>query len=108
MQEWNLAKEYLAQRDFDAAFSHLETAHVLGQRQLFWHVRVHAGMLRVGWARKDAREVIGQIWRLLLTPLGHLTGRLPMGNTGGANVSAFAPMPIPERLQTLLDSTDHR
>lgn len=27
-----------------------------------------------------------------MAPLGNLTGRLPIGNTGRANVSAFAPM----------------
>ncbi|MBT8427288.1 MAG: DUF3703 domain-containing protein, partial [Erythrobacter sp.] len=31
-------------------------------------------------------------------PLGNLTGRLPWGNTGRANVSAFAPMPYPDDL----------
>ena len=29
---------------------------------------------------------------ILLVPLGHLSGRLPLGNPGRATVSAFAPM----------------
>jgi hypothetical protein len=28
---------------------------------------------------------------------------VPVGNTGGANVSAFRPMPVPEDLQRLLE-----
>ena len=59
-------------------------------------------MLRVGWRRGDMREVAGQLLRLVLTPLGHLTGRLPTGNTGGSNVSTFASLPVPADLQKLL------
>lgn len=103
-QEVEAARSLWAQRQFQAAFSRLENAHVLGQRRFLWHAKVHLWMLRVGWAQKDAREVRGQLWRLFLTPLGHLTGRLPLGNTGGANVSAFAPMPIPTELQAMLGS----
>ena len=36
---------------------------------------------------------------------GSLTGRYPAGNTGGARVSALAPMPIPEDLATYLSPT---
>src|SRR3990167_1292239 len=84
------------------AFAHLERAHVLGQRYFLPHMEVHLWMLRVGLARRDAREVAGQLARLLLTPLGHLTRRLPLGNTGWANVSAFQPMPIAPDLDALL------
>ena len=31
------------------------------------------------------------------------TGRDPVGNTGGANVSAFVPIPIPEYLRSALE-----
>jgi hypothetical protein len=55
-------------------------------------------MLRIALRKRDRREVVGQLLRLVLTPLGHLTGRLPQGSTGGANVSAFAPMALPEDL----------
>jgi hypothetical protein len=40
---------------------------------------------------------------LLLAPLGSLTGRLPIGNTGRSNVSAFLPMAIPQDLRELED-----
>lgn len=39
------------------------------------------------------RSAPGERW-LLLVPLGHLTGRLPIGNPGRAHVSAFRPMAV--------------
>lgn len=101
-QELSEARALWSQGRFKEAFARLERAHVLGQRRFIWHTRTHWWMLRVGWAQRDAREVAGQLWRLFLTPLGHLTGRLPIGNTGGANVSAFQPMPIPAELEAIL------
>lgn len=101
-QEITLARQHWAAGEMLRAFAHLERAHVLGQRHFIPHLRTHAWMLRVGWARRDGREMVGQIVRLLLTPLGHLTGRLPIGNTGGANVSAFKPLPIAEDLAEIL------
>jgi hypothetical protein len=52
--------------------------------------------------RRDRREIVGQVFRLLVAGPGSLTGRYPVGNTGGANVSAFRPMDIPEDLRLVL------
>ena len=81
--------------DPDAAFGFLERAHILGQRHLWPHVLTHLWMLRVGWRRRDGREIFGQVARLFATLPGALLGWVPAGNTGGANVSALRPMPIP-------------
>jgi hypothetical protein len=97
------AESYLARREPAAAVPLLERAHVLGQRDIGRHWQVHRMMLRTGWMLADAREVRGQLLRLALIPLGHLLGRLPLGNTGRSNVSAFEPMPIAPELQRLLD-----
>ena len=94
------------QRDWNAAISSLSTAHILGQRTPALHWRVHVAMLRVGWARKDRREVAGQLMRLALVPVGHLSGRLPIGNPGHAGVSAFEPMEIPPELKALLERSE--
>ena len=40
--------------------------------------------------------------RLALAPLGHLSGRLPLGNPGRATVSAFAPLPVRPELAALI------
>ena len=88
--------------DLQAAFSLLERAHVLGLGQLGHHWAVHVWMLRVGWRLGDLREVGGQLLRRVLAPLGHLTDCLPVGNTGGSNLSAFACVPVSPDLPKLL------
>lgn len=89
--------------DLDEAFSRFETAHVLGQHHVLPHSRTHAWFLRIGWRRRDAREVAGQLLRLVAGAIGSALGLVPLGNTGGANVSPLAVMPIPDELRALLD-----
>ncbi|MGB5104358.1 MAG: DUF3703 domain-containing protein, partial [Steroidobacteraceae bacterium] len=60
-REWRFAVAALDAGDLDGAFRHLERAHILGQRSTRLHVRSHVGMLGVGWRRRDAREVSGQL-----------------------------------------------
>ena len=72
----------------------LEAAHVVGQTRFGPHLETHWLMLGQAWRHRDAGEMAGQAFRLLLVPLGHLTGRLPIGNPGRANVSAFRPMAV--------------
>jgi hypothetical protein len=86
-----------------ATLAALRDAHILGQQDIGRHAQTHWHMLRAALALLDGREVAGQLLRLLLVPLGHLSGRLPRGNPGTADVSAFAPQPIPPRLQQLID-----
>jgi len=87
----------------DAAFGHLERAHILGQQYVATHMRTHLAMLRIGIARRDAREIIGQIVRLPAAAIGSALGVAPGGNTGGANVGFFTQMEIPPDLKALLD-----
>lgn len=96
------AKENLKAGDFSEAMTQLAQAHIIGQHDLFLHWSVHFWMLRVAAAQGDVSEILGQVWRIFLTPFGHVTGRLPQGNTGRANVNPFIPMPIPEDLQLIL------
>lgn len=101
-QELTLARVALRARRFDAAFIHLERAHVLGQRRTWRHVRVHGLMLLGGWQRGDLREVLGQLPRALAALLFSRVW-VPPGNTGRSRVGAFTPMPIPEDLRRHLD-----
>ncbi len=89
------------------AFVLLERAHVLGQPDFVLHMRVHLAMLRVASALNDWREIRGQVLRLCLVPLGHLTRRLPRGNTGASDVSAFAPMAVSSELEQLLSDKEY-
>ena len=84
------------------AFSHLERAHILGQSFPIEHARAHWWMLKVGWRRRDVVEITGQIPRIVGSLLFSRVW-VPKGNTGGARVSGFTSMPIPEDLQVLLD-----
>lgn len=99
--EMQLARQYYWRQDFATAFTHLERAHILGQRQTGPHLLSHLWMLRTGWRRGDLREILGQLLRLpaalLMTWLW-----VPPGNSGGANVSALRPMPLPPDLAALL------
>jgi hypothetical protein len=105
-QNLNAAKSSYRAGNHDAAFSHLEIAHVLGQQFLLPHITVHAWMLRVAAKRQDRREILGQITRLAATVPGFIAGWVPLGNTGGANVSALKPMPVPTSLSGLVPKPD--
>jgi hypothetical protein len=85
------------------AWRHLERAHVLSQAYAWPHVVVHGHMLIAGFRRGDAREVWGQLVRVLVAAPGSWLGRAPLGNTGGADVGILTPMPIPEDLRRLLE-----
>lgn len=89
--------------DLPKAWRHLERAHILGQAYPIQHTYVHYKMLSFGIHIKSSREVIGQIPRLLLGGVKSFVGKIPVGNTGGANVPPLQPMPIPEDLQQLLN-----
>lgn len=84
------------------AWLYLESAHVVGQLVLRLHLQTHAHMLKLSWRTRDWPEALGQVLRLALVPLGHLFGRLPLGNPGRATVSAFAPMPVRPELAALI------
>lgn len=86
----------------EQAWLALEAAHVVGQRQLGPHLETHALMLGLAVRTNDWAEAAGQLFRLALVPLGHLTGRLPLGNPGRASVSAFKPLPIRPELIALI------
>jgi hypothetical protein len=58
-------------------------------------------MLRIGLARRDGGEILGQIVRLAAGGLLTVIGRVPEGNTGGANVSPEKPMPVAPDLAKL-------
>jgi hypothetical protein len=94
-REMDAARAAWAAGDANATFGFLERAHILGQRHLVPHIVTHLWMLRVGWRRRDGREIFGQLLRLAATLPGALFGWVPAGNTGGANVSALRPMPMP-------------
>ena len=91
--------------DVAGEWTHLERAHVLSQPMAGAHVRTHLAMLAYGFRQRDTHEVVGQVLRLMVAGPGSWTGRYPRGNTGGADVSAFQPMPVPDDLRGILEAT---
>jgi len=93
----------LADGNYQVAWQHLERAHVIGQSFPVAHTQVHWLMLKFGIKIKDRREIIGQLPRLLVGGVKSFVGKIPVGNTGGANVPPLKAMPIPKDIQDLLD-----
>jgi len=99
-EEFRAYKQHLEAGALQQAWSHLERAHVIGQAYPYQHSFVHFKMLQFGIKIKSGREVLGQIPRLLVGGVKSFVDRIPIGNTGGANVPPLKPLPIsPEILE---------
>jgi hypothetical protein len=103
--ELDAARTARSSGDPSAEWAHLERAHILSQPLAGAHVRTHVAMFAAALRRRDRHELVGQVFRIIVAAPGSMTGKYPTGNTGGANVSAFAPMPVPDDLRTLLPDT---
>jgi hypothetical protein len=88
--------------DADAERRHLERAHILSQPLVMLHLRSHVAMLAAALRHRDHHEITAQLFRLLVAAPGTVTGRYPVGNTGGGDVSATLPMPIPADLAPII------
>ena len=74
--------------------------HSLNRRAsgtVYWIV----AMLSIGWRRRDVREVLGQLTRIIAASLFTRLW-VPVGNTGGASFSATKPMDLPPDLLELM------
>ena len=97
------AKTFIAMGELEAGFAHLERAHVIGQAFVVPHARAHWLMLKVEVRRRRPVAAFGQAVRIVLGVLGSAVGVVPVGNTGGSDVSMFKRMPIAPDLQNLID-----
>lgn len=100
--ELHAARQLSRVGELEQAFKRLEIAHVLGQRHVVRHVQTHWLMLKIGYRRNSAREVSGQLLRIVLGAIGSCVGIVPTGNTGGTNIGIFKRMPIASEQQKLL------
>ena len=101
-EEYRRAAKAADEQNFEEAWHHLERAHVVAQDRLGPHCVSHWRMLELAWRTRDWRELLGQIFRLSLAPIGNITGRLPIGNSGRSNVSAFARLEIEPEISRVL------
>ncbi len=103
--ELKLAKTAFAAKHFQQSWRHLERAHILGQPYPLEHTAVHWKMLRFGISIKNRKEVFGQIPRLLVGGVKSFVGKIPVGNTGGANVPPLQPMEIPADIVMIINNS---
>ncbi|WP_340152433.1 DUF3703 domain-containing protein [uncultured Marivirga sp.] len=104
-KELELYREYLNKKELPKAWQQLERAHVLGQPYPFQHSEVHWLMLKFGIRIKSTKEIIGQIPRLLVGGVKSFVGRIPVGNTGGANVPPLQSMPIEKDILDIIEKS---
>jgi len=97
------AKDNISLGEYDAAFLLLEKSHVIGQLYVVQHTTTHYYMLKIGFLRKDFKEIIGQLVRIPLGIIGSLVGKVPMGNTGGSNVSMFKKMVLSDEIKNIIN-----
>ena len=100
--EMEKGMQLYADNKLEASFIHLERAHILGQKYIWPHVISHWWMLKIGYKHRSFREVFGQTTRIIASILFSRIW-VPLGNTGGTNISAFKRMTIPEDLKKILD-----
>lgn len=103
-EEINNYRKYFSSKEFSKAWVSLERSHILGQRYPLEHTYTHWLMLIYGFKIKNFKEVIGQLPRLIAGGIKSFVGVIPVGNTGGSNVSALRAMPIPLDLKIILEN----
>ena len=92
----------LASDNLQLAWRQLERAHILGQPWFIQHTQVHWLMLKFGIKIKNKKEILGQLPRLLVGGIKSFVGKIPTGNTGGANVPPLKVMDIPDELKNIM------
>ncbi|MFI1745149.1 DUF3703 domain-containing protein [Thalassobellus sediminis] len=84
-----------------SAWSHLERAHIIGQKYPYAHTFVHWKMLQFGIKIKSGKEIMGQIPRLIFGGVKSFVGKIPVGNPGGSNVPLLKAFPIEKELEDI-------
>ena len=102
IEELLKAKQARASGDYSLEFRHLENAHILGQESTLLHAKVHYLMMLWGVRQNSIREVFGQIIRLTGAVFLTQVKGVPIGNTGGSNVSPVKVMPIKAELAEII------
>jgi hypothetical protein len=100
--EMHKAIHLYKKNELDSAFYHLERAHILGQLFIIPHTKSHWWMLKVAFRKRNFKEVLGQVIRIIASILFSKIW-VPSGNTGGTDVNPFKAMPIPDDLKVFLE-----
>jgi len=92
----------LSKGNLHSAWRQLERAHIIGQSWPKEHSHTHWLMLKFGLKIKNTKEIVGQVPRLIFGGVKSFVGKIPVGNTGGADVPRLQPMEIPEDLKKMI------
>ena len=101
-QELEIYKKEISNNNLQLAWRQLERAHIIGQPWFVQHTYIHWLMLRFGIKIKNKKEILGQLPRLLVGGIKSFVGKIPTGNTGGANVPPLRVMEISEELKNIM------
>lgn len=104
-REIALGRELIVAGDLERAFQHLERAHVIGQTFVDAHAKAHWLMFTVEIRRRRVAAAFGQAVRIVLGVIGSAVGVVPIGNTGGTDISMFKRLPIAPELQKIIDGS---
>ena len=88
--------------DIEQSWISLQRIHIVSQSVLIDHLKSHFNMFCYAIKISDTKEIFGQIIRLLLAPIGHLLGKIPVGNRGTSDVNPFVKETIPNDLKELI------
>ena len=102
----DLAAKARVAGDLPQCLAFLERAHLIGQGVFVWHWRTHWQMLSLAISQSSGQEIMGQFVRLSLVPIGHLLGRLPLGNVGSTRMGTFDIAPLPDDIARLFDGSN--
>ena len=98
LREKGLAASREAAGDRLAAWRALELGHIVSQPYLGLHLRSHAAMLGLAWRTHFCSEMLVQVVRLALAPLGHALGCIPPRNVGTGRFGVMEHGPWPSEL----------
>lgn len=100
--ELKMYYEFVLAQEYQRAWRQLERAHIIGQPWAVEHTYVHWLMLKFGIRIKNWQEIAGQLPRLIFGGVKSFVGKIPIGNTGGANVPPLQPMEIPDDIKNVM------
>jgi hypothetical protein len=83
-------------------WAHLKRAHIESQPHAWLHTHNHVAMPALADRRRDRREAVGQVVRIIAAAPGSLTGRFPDGNTGRVAAGLMTSMALPADLAAAL------
>ena len=101
LRETRLAASCEAAGDLPAAWRAHELGHILAQPYPRLHLRSHVAMFGLAWRTRNVAEVVAQVVRLALAPLGHALGRTPPQNVGTGRFGMLEHGPWPPELDPI-------